>query len=337
MALLDCEGFGFSTNSADYVTYGLFTAPAGGSPPIATGGPLGDNYSAGSSYRWVRTLPASATAWFFGMRMLGYHGFGGSDGVTFITAAGSTQFTLRISNTGMITVFDSGNQAVLSSAAGVVPVAAWCYLEVGAVIGNPSTVTIKVNGTVVLSSTAITNTGTSPTGGFVIGSAAVGVSTPAATHIYFCDNTGPAPWNTYLGDVRVQTLMPTANDAVAFTPNGNASNWQNAAEDPPVPATDYNSSSTAGAQDTFDVAAMDPTLPTVFGVQVKVIAEKTDTGARTFNTVLKSGSATATGTPAGMNTSPTMTRTMFQTDPATGAQWTNAGVNAAKPGYVIAS
>jgi hypothetical protein len=38
------------------------------------------------------------------------------------------------------------------------------------------------------------------------------------SHMYFADGTGPAPNNTFLGDVRVQTATPVSDDAVGFTP-----------------------------------------------------------------------------------------------------------------------
>jgi hypothetical protein len=68
---------------------------------------------------------------------------------------------------------------------------------------------------------------------------------------------------------------------------------------------------------------------------------KGDTGARSGTNIIKSGSATATGTPTPLVTSGTGARsilnTMFGTDPATSAAWTQAGVNAATPGYMIAA
>jgi hypothetical protein len=34
--------------------------------------------------------------------------------------------------------------------------------------------------------------------------------------VYVCDTTGPAPWNTFLGVIRVETFFPTNNGAVAW-------------------------------------------------------------------------------------------------------------------------
>jgi hypothetical protein len=165
----------------------------------------------------------------------------------------------------------------------------------------------------------------------------IGQGTISIAHYYVCDATGAAPCNTFLGDVRVQSLVPVSNDAVAFTPNGLANNWQNAGSVPPVPGSDYNSNGTVGAQDTFNCGTIAPGLGTVYGLNVKSLLSKTDAGPRTAAGVVKSGSTTLAATAVAVSTSPEVVSGIFMTDPNTGAAWSDAAVNAAKIGYKIVS
>jgi hypothetical protein len=355
MALIDSEGFGLSTAIADYVNYGLFNminSTTGLS--IGTGGPLGDNYmSAGltgtDSTGLVRILPSTYSTFFWGARVaIPATGSSFAPNLVFYDASGSTeQFHLHFDGiSGQITAL-RGNTSLGASAAGAIPIAGgalnWAYLEVGAVLSaTVGTITVKVNGTSVLALTGLNNCGGT---GTVCGAWGNGhqagqggnAGSFSMMHHYFADNSGSSPWNTYLGDVRVQTLLPTADDSVAFTPNGLGTNHANAALVPPVPGTDFNSDATVNAQDTFTCASLAASITTIFGVNAKVLAQKSDAGSRSLQTVLKSSSTTVTGTGTALQQTPEQLRTMYQTDPNTSAQWTAANVNAAKVGYKVSA
>ena len=152
-----------------------------------------------------------------------------------------------------------------------------------------------------------------------------------------CDDTGSAPWNTFLGDVRVQNLFPTANDAVQFTPTGLATNWQNAAKVPPVPFTDYNASSVVGEQDTFVMQPVSSDIGIVYGVHNKPLVYKNDPGARSGAAVLKSDATTAVGVTTVLSETAAQLKTMYQVDPHTAVQWTPVDVNLIKAGYQVAA
>jgi hypothetical protein len=218
-------------------------------------------------------------------------------------------------------------------------VAGWAYVEIGVTVGTTTgAITVRINGETVLSLTGVNTQNGGVAGITSVEFVASGNSgyIAAIAHLYICDATGPAPWNTFLGDVRVQTLLPTANDAVAFTPNGLATNWQNAASVPPVPASDYNADATVGAQDTFAAAAMASGLGAIYAVNVKAMAGKSDAGPRSAATVIKSGSATGVATAVSIGaTTAQQVPGIFETDPNTTAPWSMAAVNAAKIGYKI--
>lgn len=493
MALLDSEGFGMSTTYSDYTNYQLWTTigTLNGGPSFAAGGPLGDNYMAATSNNSSvrKPLAAGASAFFYGQRLA----LSGTNYIGFWDASVIEQFHLSFNGTtGVITAL-RGATTLGASAPGAMPIAGWQYVEVGAVISTTAgSVTVRVNGSVVLAVTGV-NTQNSTASNIVQnvswGYSAFGQSGSVA-HVYFCDDTGPAPWNNFLGDVRVQTIRPISNDAVQFTPalataatgtastttsntaaantvyyqkifvgaaggtltqadmvlttayTGNAhvalygfntagtlpsgaplaisaavanpaagtvtftfsggphlsggttywlalqtdtaSNWRQntanpgssecsqtqaytsgfpttpapgglgtilfymdvmflptnfdvAALSPPVPATYYNADGNVGDQDTFNCAPMSASLTSVLGVHVKVIAAKSDSGARSVETVLKSGGTTVTGASTVLSISPLMQRLMCQTDPNTSAQWSQAAVDAANPGYKVSA
>lgn len=492
MALLDSEGFGMSTVASDFVTYGASTSITGS---IATNGPLGDNYFISGSTQYnglTKVFPSSPTTFFMGMR-LSTNSL--SPNITISDAIGNTQISLIINGSGVISVYRGNLATLLASTPSLAfPPNAWAYLEIGATIGSGTSgsFVIRVNQSIVLSQSGINTqgyTGDTVVNQFRIQTPQFGGGAFYVAHYYLCDNTGPAPWNTFLGDVRVQTILPVSNASVAFTPavtgatlvtgtsgtaasratgttwlvriqctdntstllalqasfssaltgtaqmalysdlNGapnsllatsatvtnpitgintfavsgsptvtsqvwywiaiaasaamsintnsstvsyysftatygasfpstasaaltsgtasnasvltgmqlTASNAYNVSNVPPVPATYYNADATVGAIDTFNTNGVAAGTQTVYGLQVKTIMSKSDTGARSGGNLLVSGGTTGTGTSVALSTSPVQFRTMFETDPNTGAQWTVAAANAAKPGYEVTS
>lgn len=362
MALIDSEGFGLSTAIADFVNYSLFNdignVLASAQAAIGTAGPLGDNFyqcdtatgiAGHSQVALMRILPTTFTSFFWGARVaIPNNGTNGGPMLAFKDASGSGfQFSLQFTQAGVVNAY-RGNAGTLlgSSAAGAIPIAGasknWCYLEVGVVLSaTVGQINVHVNGVSVLALTSLNNCGGTGTacGAWQVGSGAPtdNVSSINFMHHYFADATGSSPWDTYLGDVRVQTTLPVSNNSVAFTPEGNAANWQNAATVPPVPGTDYNQDATVTAQDTFNTGTIAASITSILGVNVKVLAEKSDAGARSLQTVLISSSTTVTGTGTALAQTAQQLRTMYQTDPNTSAQWTLTNVNAAKPGYKVSA
>ncbi len=354
MALIDSEGFGLSTAIANYFTYSAFTGIGAQSNllSIGTGGPQGDNFLLNSvpvaNAGVRRLLPTTPTTFIVGFRAAFMSDM--TNYVFFNDASANEQFHLEFTPTGQIRVVRNAT-VLVTTAAGTVPgthsassptAFNWVYVEVGATISpTAGAVTVRVSGVTVVNLTNVnTNNATAGTTISFIdwgGASASLVAPNGLMHIYISDTTGAAPWNTFLGDVRVQTLYPTGNDSVQFTANGLASNWQNAALALPVPGTDYNASSTVGQQDTFAMAPISTTIGAVYGVNVKPLLFKSDAGARSGQTVLKSGATTALGTSTPLLATATQMHTMYQTDPNTSAQWALAAVNAAKPGYKISA
>lgn len=227
------------------------------------------------------------------------------------------------------------------SAVGAFPVGGnWHYLEVGGVIDATGNVQVKVgagpgSGTVqVLNVHGNTN---ADTASGKVGQirwdndqTATGAGPYRVTHHYLNDQSGNAPWNTFLGDVRVFNLEAVANDSVQFTPTGAGANWQNAIVVPPAPVANFNGDSNIGEQDTYVIAAIPPQIGAVYGVATVVLLGKDSSGARSGASILKSGSTVQVNTSRSLTTTSQAFRDLTALDPNTGLAWLVANMTAGK-------
>lgn len=153
---------------------------------------------------------------------------------------------------------------------------------------------------------------------------------------YACDGTGSIN-NDFLGDVKVELLVPTgAGNSTQFTPS-TGSNWQNVDEALSNDDTDYNSSATAAQKDTFATSDLATASGTVKGMMQTVVFRKDDAGGRTIRTVVRSGATDYTGTTTTVLDTYSGVYHVREVDPATSAAWTIANVNAVQVGYELVS
>ncbi len=338
MALLDCESFGLSTALTDYLNSRAFIS-------VGTGGVFNDANSpfVGDAYvatehlaeAFIKALPAAVTTLFAGFRL----SLNPGAGIAFRDSNGTSCFSVQCNPANNVTILDGSGNVLGTSISGVFPANGWFYLEVGAFISQSAgTCSVRINGAEVLALTGVNtkggSLGTVQQYGVVAASSNLTCST---AHWYFCDNNGSSPQNSFLGDVRVQCLRPTSNAAVSFTPNGDSANYQNVSMATPNPSTDFNSSTTVGATDTFGFQPVAGGLISIMGVAVKAVASKSDAGLRGFSTTITSGPTTQAGTPVMLGTTLTLAQQIMQDNPNTTGQWTQQAVDALVAGYTITS
>lgn len=152
------------------------------------------------------------------------------------------------------------------------------------------------------------------------------------------DETGETP-NTagQLGEHRIWTLSPEADDAVQFTPNSGANNYSRINESPNDGGTSYTSSTTVGHKDVFTLADMTVTPDTIYAVVVKTIAKKTGTGATNVKGLVSISGTQYEGAAVTLTTSYAGAPAVFGYNPATSAAWTATVINAMKIGYGYSS
>ena len=263
---------------------------------------------------------------------------GSSGGVVLQGDSGATShITVDITNTQV--ELRSGNAgSLIASAAFNFVTATWNYIEVMATVATSGgRCQVRLNGVLMIDFTGNTmNGGTNTTtdaislvsnGGF-------------ANHGYFDDlyvlDTSGTSNNSFLGDVRVQTLVPNGvGSSTQFSPTGSANNWSNV-NDLPDSASTYNSSAIVGNRDTYAMGDVLASTGTIFGVQDNIHAFKTDSGSANMKPALLSGPTLAYDTALVLTPSNIWTGSIRETDPNTGTAWTPAAINAVEYGGEVA-
>jgi hypothetical protein len=218
------------------------------------------------------------------------------------------------------------------------PVNQYIYIEVKVTISDTVGVAVlKINGVtdINLSSQDTRNAGNSTADTIYLGGASNSGSSLDYDDVYICDGTGGSN-NDFLGDCKVETLVPTgAGNSTQWTPS-TGSNWQNVDDAAPNGDTDYNSDGTVSDKDTYAMSNLATTSGTVFGVQEIWSGKKDDAGSRSVHGVVRSGSSESNGADISLNTSYVQRQDMFETKPGGGA-WSISDVNAMEAGVAVAA
>jgi hypothetical protein len=311
-----------------------------GSPTINAG--IGRRGTAGvriaSSSRYFRKDLDAQSTWIVGFA----HTFGTLPNVSsaileFRDVALALQCDLRVTILGELQVTRAGT--ILGTSTLRLTASAFQYIEMALVIHTTTgSAVVRVNEVPWLTLTNVNTQATANASALSIYVGQPGGSSAMVQNLddlYICDGTGAAPYNTFLGDCRVDCLYPNADGSnSAWTPSAGTTHF-NLVDDPtPTEDTDYLITTTVGARDTHALTNL-PTLPgsVVYGVQHSLYARKDDAGLRQVKSVLKSGATTQVG--ANLHTLATSYiyyTEMFTADPNTGAAWTIAAVDALEAG-----
>jgi hypothetical protein len=221
----------------------------------------------------------------------------------------------------------SPNNAVVSGS--------YQYIEakvfVAATVG---TVRVKVNGVTVLD---LINQNTKNTANTTMSQicAATPFSNTILDDFYCCDTTGPDNAD-FLGDCRVDTLMPNGDGThLQWTPTGGGAHYTQVNAIPPQIVNNV-SDGTLGEKDTYDFANLAAITGLIFGVQEVLYAQKSDAGARSVQHLCRSAGVDSAGSAIALGTGANIYPRIFERDPATTAPWIEAGINGAQFGAQVA-
>lgn len=360
MAILDFRGFSESTAIADFVTCGLIVPLLNGSPDhlfIGANGTFGDNYLAlvSTEYLTVQaqmnwTVPTLVPFIGFrmGLKILRQPNPRAAIAFVLMDAAGNGQVTISINATdGSMRVFTgraSNGVQIASAAPGTFVAGTTRYVEIGANLSSVNgSVVVRLDGNTVVSvgNVSTVSNGAAPAiQSIMIENSSAYDGNPGGSsalilqHMYVNDNTGPAPLNGFLGDVRVTGQAYAAPVSTQFAPTGAATNQAVCATNPPVPATIRNVSTNVGDADVYTMQPLPPSTTAVFAVGIRTLAAKDAAGARSLKNTLLSGAVTASGGVVSLGITPAYVRDNLGVDPGTGGPWTVNAVNALRPGYV---
>jgi len=206
---------------------------------------------------------------------------------------------------------------------------AWHYIELQVVQGTPDladgSLTLRVNGTQVLHLSDQRTREASDGGlmGIYVG-ARNGEIAPARVDVddlYVTDASGTVNQG-FLGDVRIDTLQPQASGSLqqwAVQPSGTA-DWQALGD-----GLDHTLLSAAdpGLRHSVRMQAL-PALrsPVIHGVQLSLLARKSDAGQASLRSLVISGAQTALGPNTALADSLLWSSTVIEQDPGAAAPWT---------------
>jgi len=157
--------------------------------------------------------------------------------------------------------------------------------------------------------------------------------TPYYDDIYILDATGSLN-NDFLGEMKVLLLLPESDTAsIDWTPSAGTDNYALVDENPSNEDTDYIETDTATNTDLYNYEDLTGVDQTVYGIQINTQARVTDASAKDLQNVAYS--VTTLSPSATLSVTDTSFKTFSsieETDPATGALWLAAAVNAAQFG-----
>ena len=214
----------------------------------------------------------------------------------------------------------------------------WRYFEIEVTIHNSAgAIEVRENGVTMLSLSGID---TQATGNAIIdrvafgGAPAISYTNMSYDDFYLCDDQGSVS-NTFLGDIRVQSIFPSGAGATTQMTPSAGSNYACVDETTPNGDTDYVSETTAGEKDTYAFGNLTPTSGTIKGVQILINARKDDAGSRSIAPVYRPSSTDYDGTTKSVSDSYTYLSEITEVSPATSSAWTIAEINGAEFGVTL--
>ena len=243
-----------------------------------------------------------------------------------------------------IGLYNASDVLIASSAINLMTLNIWHYMEVRWVpssTGSGSCI-VRLDGNEVLNySGATTTTNTVDTLIFNARNSVNGVDDMYLLDLTDGTATDGRPNNTFLGDMKVAHLYPTADGATSgLTPSTGTVHFSLVNENP-VNATSYNSGLGGGgssAEDTYAMADLPASATTVFGLRVGMHALKTDAGAASLRPIIREPDTTETiATALPLSTTAAGYYGPFtKLKPHAGGVWSPADVNAMQAGAQVA-
>lgn len=257
---------------------------------------------------------------------------------------GTTQVTFSLASDGKIKAYrgegwsGGANSSLLGTSSSGISSGTESYVEFKVVISDTiGEVSARINGSSVLSLTAqdtqVTANAYAATIELAESSGAVALQVDI-DDLYVLDGIGAVNVN-FLGDIRVEALVPNgAGNYSEWAPSA-GSNYQNADEIPPDDDTTYNADGTAGQKDSYAFQNSGVSSGVVKGVITHMCARKDDAGTRQIRRFARVSSTDYNGSTVTLTTSYTYYSEVLESNPNTAAPWTLAELNGAEFGVEV--
>ena len=344
MALLFIDGFDHYGNGANPVSFGKwgFTDYLPGNTKndrVRTG--THSHYFGGVSDNMI-TKPLTASGGVIvGVAVNGNAPWSTGGNLIEIREGTTIHLAIGITVDGKLTV-KLGGSTVLATGASALAATNWYYVEFKAIIadGTGGSYDLRVDGVPELTASGIDtrNGGTTGQWDRIRIAGIVGSNGTYLDDFYVCDTSGAAPYNTFLGLVKIETLYPQTDATAAgsnagLTPSTGTDHGALVDETAPNSA-DYNSTSTVGVKDTYNYPPMTLT-GVILGVQTNLYCNKSDAAARSVCAVVRSGGVDYDGANVSPLTTFSYLTTPFALNPNTSTPWTAATIAAIEVGMKV--
>lgn len=247
------------------------------------------------------------------------------------TSATSTYLVLQTHSNGSLSVNDIVSEIRATSAPGIIVKDTWYYIELVWSRHTNGVARCFVNGVEVLTTPASNFFDGNDALYCFFGTTSLGTAgTASYDDIYIDQGTSV---RSARGNVRIETLLPTADTAQAdWTPLA-GSGFSNIDDTNGSDGdTSYISTTTVGHKSLFEFQDL-ASSGAIKAVAVASRASRTDAGSATYRTVINSSSTeqtSASHVPA--EGAYGLLRDIYETDPDTASDWTVSSVNALKAG-----
>lgn len=295
-----------------------------------------------SSPSVTKTLAASSS-WVIGFALSVSIFPGSASAIAALLDAGTIQCSLMVNPDGTLSVVRGASTAVTGgTSVAALSVGAFAYIEWKVTIADSissGTCKVRINGVEVINVTTgqdLKSTANTTANQVRVGSAS---SLSVAQHdfddLYVCDQSGSNN-NDFLGDVRVDTLFPTADGNYSqFTPSTGTDHYVLVDEATPN-TTDHNDGANVSDRDSYALGNLAALVSqTVYGVQVNAACLKDDAGAKSASTFVRSSSTNGDGASVALSTSQAYISQVYETDPNGAVAWTETTVNAMEAGVRV--
>jgi hypothetical protein len=207
----------------------------------------------------------------------------------------------------------------------------WYYIEFSATINNTTgSFTVKVNGVTWLTVSGVNTRSTTnnSSNGVLLGGSGANTNCTFDYDDFYSRSDG-----IFCGDCRVESVLPTGNGATIQLTPLTGTNHGEVADNPADDDTSYNFAGSAGLEDEYTYPAISTTSGTVYAVMTIPVMRNDSAGTVTVEPVYHSGGNDYFGVPQNIGSTSYSGYSDIQgQNPATGAAWTIAGVNAAQYG-----
>ena len=153
---------------------------------------------------------------------------------------------------------------------------------------------------------------------------------------YVADGSGADGWADFVGDIRVDALLPMtpAGTNTDFTASGGSDQWDTVDEPAANGDTDYRSSDTIGDKDTFNFPDAPVAGAPILGVQVVCQVKKEDAGSAGHKALARIGGTDYAGDQLAPPATYAFLRQCWGKQPSDGTSaWTDTVLNATEFGY----